>query len=196
MKTTIAATLSGMLLASTMGYAAAAPTTPAPAPAKQDIFATLSTTKISLDDAIKTAEQTVSGKLVKAELDSDSSPNTYRVAIADSGNRTVTFMKIDSSTGKMLGSKVYRPDNRAASAAGKTGAATPMKAAPAASTAKPAASATKSVAPAASAPAASSPLKTSAAPAAAKPVAPAAAAPAATNPLKSTTATTPAAAKP
>lgn len=189
MKTTIAATLSGMLLASTMGYAAAAPTTPAPAPAKQDIFATLSTTKISLDDAIKTAEQTVSGKLVKAELDSDSSPNTYRVAIADSGNRTVTFMKIDSSTGKMLGSKVYRPDNRAASPAGKTGAATPMKAAPAASPAKPAASAAKT--PAASAPAASNPLKTSAAPAVAKP-----AAPAATNPLKSTTATTPAATKP
>lgn len=198
MKTTIAAALSGMLLASAMGYAAAAanPVTPTPAPAKQDIFATLSSVKISLDDAIKTAEQTVPGKLVKAELDSDSSPNTYRVAIADSGNRTVTFMKIDSSTGKMLGSKVYRPDNRAASAAGKTGAATPMKVAPAASAAKPAANATKSVAPAAGAPAASNPLKTSAAPAAAKPAAtPAAAAPT-TNPLKTTTTPTPAAAKP
>ncbi|QLQ32689.1 MAG: hypothetical protein HZT40_15085 [Candidatus Thiothrix singaporensis] len=61
MKTTIAAALSGMLLASAMGYAAAAanPVTPTPAPAKQDIFATLSSVKISLDDAIKTAEQTV-----------------------------------------------------------------------------------------------------------------------------------------
>ena len=122
MNTTIAAAVSGLLLITTMGYVSAAPAT-----AKPDMFTTLANTKVSLDDAIKTAEQTVSGKLVKAEMDSDSSPNTYKIAIADNSSRTVTFMKIDSTSGKVLASKVYHPDNRAEKVANKVGA-TPMKA--------------------------------------------------------------------
>lgn len=141
MKKTLTAVISGLLLASAMGYASAdtAPATtapaatvsaaPAPAKARPDLFAALAGTQVSLDDAIKTAEQTVTGgKLVKAELDISTTPTAYKVALADSSNRTVTYVKVDASTGKVLTSKVYRPDNRVAKVAAPS-AAVPAKAA-------------------------------------------------------------------
>lgn len=123
MKTIIAATLSGVVLMTAMGYASANPAAAAPAQKKQDIFTTLASTKVSLDDAIKTAEHTVSGKLVSADLGNDGKSSSYRIAIADNNSRTLTFMKIDAASGKVLASRVYHPDNRAANAAGKTSAA-------------------------------------------------------------------------
>lgn len=112
MKTTIAATLSGLLLMTSMGYASANPTPPAQK--RPDIFAALEITKVSLDDAIKTAEHTVAGKLVSADMGNDGKSSFYRVAVADNNSRTLTFMKIDATNGKVLASKVYHPDNRAA----------------------------------------------------------------------------------
>lgn len=107
MRLALTSVIGGALLVSSMGYALADPA------AKPDLFALLAIPKISLDDAIKTAEQTVSGKLVKAELNNDSHPNTYRVAIADSDSRTITSIRIDTRTGKVLGTKVYHPGSRA-----------------------------------------------------------------------------------
>lgn len=152
MKKTLTVAISGLLLASAMGYASAdattapAPTaapvtTAAPAPAKKlGLFAALAIAKVSLDDAIKTAEQAVPGKLVSAVLGNDSNPNTYRIGIADSSKRTVTYVGVDSSTGKVLTTKV---ENRAPNAANKAkhppaaGAAKPATAKPATTTTKP-----------------------------------------------------------
>ncbi len=78
-----------------------------------NLFGMLATAKISLDDAIKTAEQTVAGKLVKAEADSTSSPQSYRITLADVGTRTMTYVKVDANTGKVLGTRTYRAGRHA-----------------------------------------------------------------------------------
>lgn len=114
MNTKIFTLFSGLVLASVLGVASAAPISAAPTTAKaQDVFAALDATKISLEDAIKTAENSVAGKPTKAILDEKSIPAAYRVAITDSAKRTVTVVKIDSVTGKILDSRVYHPDNQA-----------------------------------------------------------------------------------
>lgn len=74
-----------------------------------NLFGMLTTAKVSLDEAIQTAEQTVAGKLVKAETDSTSSPNSYKIAIADTNTHTITYIKIDASTGKVLSTRTWHP---------------------------------------------------------------------------------------
>jgi hypothetical protein len=166
------ATVSGLFLASVLGYATANPATPAspaaPAAQKQDVFAAMASTKITLDDAIQTAEHTVTGKLLKAGLDSDGTSIAYKIAIADSNTRTVTYFKIAPATGKVVDSRTLHPDKQAARAANKPAPAaankamTPAAKAPAAkapaapmtSASTPAAPMTSASTPAAKAPAA------------------------------------------
>jgi hypothetical protein len=123
MNTKTLAAISGLFLASVLGYAAANPATPAsptaPAAQKQDVFAAMASTKITLDDAIQTAEHTVTGKLLKAGLDSDGTSIAYKIAIADSNTRTVTYFKIDPATGKVVDSRTLHPDKQAARSANK-----------------------------------------------------------------------------
>jgi len=105
-----------LVLLLTLGQVSSA----SPSPGR-DLFAILAGTKISLDDAIQVAEKTVSGTTVKAELENDSHPNTYRVVIADSSSRTLTYLKIDSTTGAVLDLRTYRADAKAKSHKAKRG---------------------------------------------------------------------------
>ena len=75
------------------------------------VFNAIAKTHVTLDEAIRTAEQTIGGTLVKAELDQTTSPDCYRVDIADANSRTVTALKIDTDTGKVLSTKTYHPVN-------------------------------------------------------------------------------------
>lgn len=106
---------SGLCLAFAVSVASANPVnsaTAAPATqAKQNVFTLLTNTKITLDDAIKAAEKSVSGSLIGAELSREGSPS-YRVVLADTNSRTLTFVKVDASNGKILSSRVTHPDNR------------------------------------------------------------------------------------
>lgn len=99
MTTKILAVTTGLILTFALGTATA-----------HDLFTALADTKITLDDAIHTAEQMVAGKLVKANLDIHSTPFTYKVAIADSNTRTITYIKVDPNSGKVLTSKTYHTD--------------------------------------------------------------------------------------
>ncbi|WMP18764.1 PepSY domain-containing protein [Thiothrix lacustris] len=112
--------VSGLLVVAAIGSASANPATPnATASAKPDVFATLASTKTTLDSAIQTAEHTVTGTLLKAGVDNETTPAAYRVAIADSKSRTVTYFKIDSVTGKVVDSRILRPDKQTAKTTSK-----------------------------------------------------------------------------
>lgn len=121
MNTKKIAVVSGLILASVLGCAVANPTTSALK--GKDLFTTLASTRITLDEAIQTAEHTVSGKPVKATLDGDTTPAAYRVAIADSNTRTVTYIKIDSITGKVVDSRTYHTDKQSEKTGTRPGAA-------------------------------------------------------------------------
>jgi hypothetical protein len=120
MKINALAITTGLILAFTLGYAAANPTPPA-IPQK-DVFSVLATTKISLDDAIHTAEQTVAGTLIRASLNTVRSPTIYKIAIADSNTHTITDIKVDPVSGRVVSSKTYHTDKTAEKAYFKPGA--------------------------------------------------------------------------
>jgi hypothetical protein len=129
MNATILTGVSGLILASVLGCTAAnAASASTPAPQKKDMFAVLADTKITLDEAIQTAEHTVTGQLLKAGLDSDNNAIVYKIAIADSNTRTITALTIDTVTGKVLNSKTFHADQQVEKTSRKPGAA---KAAPA-----------------------------------------------------------------
>lgn len=112
MKTiSLAASLCVLCLTSLTGEASAEPFTPLKfeGVGRQDVFAVLGSINVSLEDAVKSAEKTVFGKPVKAELISDSNPPVYRVAIADTNSRTLTLIKVDAGTGSVLSSRVVHP---------------------------------------------------------------------------------------
>lgn len=113
MNATLLARISSLLLISALGWTAAnAASATTPAPQKKDMFAVLADTKITLDEAIQTAEHTVTGKLLKAGLDGDNTSIVYKIAIADSNTRTVTALTIDTVTGKVLNSKTFHADQQ------------------------------------------------------------------------------------
>ncbi|WMP18734.1 PepSY domain-containing protein [Thiothrix lacustris] len=119
--TRLAGLIGLLLIASLDGTIANAANTATLATAKQDIFVALNTTKITLDDAIQTAEHTVTGKLLKATLDGDNTSLVYKIAIADGNTHTITALTIDTITGKVLDSKTFHTDKRAEKASRKPG---------------------------------------------------------------------------
>jgi hypothetical protein len=134
--TTRLAGFSSLILVAALGCTSAnAASTTTPATPKQDMFAALEATKITLDEAIQTAEHTVTGKLLKATLDGDNTSLVYKIAIADSNTRTITALTVDTITGKVLDSKTFHADKQAEKASRKPGA---HKATPPADVPKPA----------------------------------------------------------
>lgn len=84
-----------------------------PKPITHDLFDFLNNAKISLDDAIKVAEQTVSGKLIRATIEPKGSVSYYKIVLADKSSRSLTYIRIDSITGKVQSLRTYRIDAKA-----------------------------------------------------------------------------------
>jgi uncharacterized membrane protein YkoI len=83
-----------------------------PKPISHDLFDFINSTKISLDDAIKIAEQTVSGKLIRATIEPKGNVSYYKIVLADKNSRSLTYIRIDPNTGKVQSLRTYRADWR------------------------------------------------------------------------------------
>jgi uncharacterized membrane protein YkoI len=81
-----------------------------PKPISRDLFDFINSTKISLDDAIKIAEQTVSGKLIRATIEPKGNVSYYKIVLADKSSRSLTYIRIDPNTGKVQSLRTYRAD--------------------------------------------------------------------------------------
>ncbi len=81
-----------------------------PKPITHDLFDFLNNAKIPLDEAIKIAEQTVSGKLIRATIEPKGTVSYYKIVLADKSSRSLTYIRIDPITGKIQSLRTYRAE--------------------------------------------------------------------------------------
>ena len=76
---------------------------------ENDAAVDLAKAKISLSQAIVSAETHAAGKAVKAELDSDRGPVVFNVEVI-TGDNKVMDVKVDANDGKVLSSQLDTAD--------------------------------------------------------------------------------------
>lgn len=77
---------------------------------ENDALADLSKAKITISQAIASAEQAAPGTATRAELENEQHGLRYSVEVADAATRKVTDVQIDGVTGKVLSVKLDQGD--------------------------------------------------------------------------------------
>jgi uncharacterized membrane protein YkoI len=69
------------------------------------------TTRITIDQAIKTASEKVAGKVIEAELEEKNGKAVWEVEVVD-GNKKVTEVHVDAGTGAVVATQEKKAKNR------------------------------------------------------------------------------------
>ncbi|MDP2024689.1 PepSY domain-containing protein [Sulfuriferula sp.] len=77
---------------------------------ENDALADLAKAKISISQAIASAEQASPGKATRAELENENQGLSYIVEVADAATQKVTDVRVDGVTGKVLSAQADRGD--------------------------------------------------------------------------------------
>lgn len=101
-------TLGALVLAIGAGTAAYASQT---SRHEDDAFTDLAQTKVSISQAIASAEQAATGKSTRAELENQNGDLVYTVEVANASTQKVMDVKVDSVSGKVLSMKEDQADH-------------------------------------------------------------------------------------
>jgi uncharacterized membrane protein YkoI len=107
MRNTLSLTLGAIILAAGAGTAAYATQS---GQHENDALADLAKAKITISQAIASAEQAAPGKATRAELENEQHGLRYSVEVADAATRKVSDVHIDGVTGKVLSVKLDQGD--------------------------------------------------------------------------------------
>lgn len=77
---------------------------------ENDALADLTKVKISISQAIASAEQAAPGKATRAELENEKHGLSYSVEVADAAMHKVTDVRVDGVTGKVLSAQLDQGD--------------------------------------------------------------------------------------
>jgi uncharacterized membrane protein YkoI len=109
MNRTVAAAVAALVLGTAAGTAVYAAR---PSNDENDAIADRARARITLVQAIATAEQSAGGRATRAELEHERAGLVYEVEVADAAAQSVTDVQVDGITGKVLKSTPDRIDRR------------------------------------------------------------------------------------